>query len=252
MKSNDPSPVGDGNGNVMSTKEINASINDNTPRDEGRGSASDAKDDRATKGSKGEKGKNAKLPEKRGNLENPSKPRPKEKKTVANGPRARTGTRKTRSKRAKADLVDNETEAVMHKTETAIEEPSTPKHTNTVSPFKTSTPKRGCVKSSVSNSTGKGKTIECKRKNMGARGQGGSTSETVPLADRAINNRPGFRRKGHGKYETPLQAKRPKEPISHVVERKHPERCQKSVKEEKVSDPNKKGICVTPLPRNSF
>ena len=242
MKSNDPLSVGDGDGNITSTKETDASINDKTPRDEGRGSASDAKEraGRATKGSKGRKGKNAKLLKKRGNLENPSKPSPKEKETVANGPRARTWRRRTRGKRAKADLVDNETGTVMHGTETAIEEPSTPGHTNTVSPFKTSTPKSEHVKSSISNSTGKGKTIEYKRKSMGTRCQESNTSETVALANREINHRPGFQGKGHGKYETPLRGKRPKKPIPHVGERKHPERCQKSVKKEKRSDPNKK------------
>ncbi|XP_076680290.1 uncharacterized protein LOC143375249 [Andrena cerasifolii] len=227
MGSNDPSsdsPVGDGNGNITSAKETTASISETTPRDEGRGSASDAKE-RANRAAKGEKGKNAKLLEKRG----------KEKKTVANGPRART-----RSKRTMADLVDNETEAVMHGTESAIEEPTTPGHTNAVSPFKTSTPNREHVQSSISNSTGKGETIECERKNMSTRCQGNNTSEPVATADRAINNRTGFRRKGHGKYETPLREKRPKKPIPHVVERKHPERCQKSVKKEKKSDPNKK------------
>ena len=245
MISNDPSPVDDGNGNITSTKETDASTNDKTPRDEGRDSNAKEIVGRATNGSKDEKGKNAKLPKKRGNLENPSKPSPKEKETVANGPRARTCKRRTRSKRAKADLVDNETGAVIHGTETSIEEPNTPGHTNTLSPIKTSTPNREYVKSLISNSTGEGKTIERKRKSMDTRCQGSNTSETFALANSAINNRPGFLKKGHGKYDTPLRVKRPKKHISHVGERKHPGRCQTSVKKEKRSDPNKKAKKTT-------
>ena len=224
-------------------------------RREIKGSANDAKKraGRATRGSKGEKGKNAKLLKKRGNLESPSKPSPKEKETVANSPRARTCRRRTRGNRANADLVDNETEAVIHGTETTIiEEPSTPGHVNTLSPIKTSTPKRDYVKSPISNSTEKGKTIEGNRKSMGTRCRGSHSSETVVLANPAINNHPGFRENGYGKYETPLRGKRPKKSIPHVRKRKHPERCQKSVKKEKRSDPNKKGMHATPPPRNSF